>query len=92
MPGTRKLVWKAVTIGAGAGAMLVTRQVLKLAWGATSDSDPPGDPADRRRPVVEVLIWTLAISVGAGIARFIALRSAAAVWERATGEAPPVDA
>jgi hypothetical protein len=35
------------------------------------------------------MAWALAAAVGAGVARVVGLRVAAAGWQRVTGDAPP---
>jgi hypothetical protein len=37
----RSMVWKAVSYGAGAAAMLVTRRVLGAVWKETRGGEPP---------------------------------------------------
>ena len=88
-PG-KKLVWRAVSYGVGAAAALATRMALTKAWRGLADSSPPQDPGDRSVPLSRALIWMIAVSVGMGITRALAVRSAATVWEAATDEPPPV--
>ena len=83
------LVWKAVSLGTGAAAGALVEQLLSRVWRQTASQDPPTNPADRRRSWNEAILLGAAIGLGAGIARVVASRSAAAVWEAATNETPP---
>ena len=85
----KSLVWKGVTLGTGAAAGAAAQQVLALAWRKTAGHSPPDNPADRRTSWPEALLWGVAAGVGYGIARIVANRAAAAVWELAIDEAPP---
>jgi hypothetical protein len=86
---TKQLGWKALTYGTGAVTTLVTRQVLEAIWRRTHAEPPPDDPANLRSPWPQAAIWAIATGAGVGVARFLALRSAARVWEVATHEMPP---
>jgi hypothetical protein len=83
------LVWKAVSLAMGAAAGALVEQVLSRVWRQTASQEPPTNPADRRRSWNEALLWGAAIGLGAGVARVVANRSAAVVWEAATNETPP---
>jgi hypothetical protein len=85
----KSLVWKAITMAAGAGAGVVAERVLTVAWDKSVGHGPPKNPADRRTSWPEAILWGVATGIGFGIARVVANRSAAAVWELATDEAPP---
>jgi hypothetical protein len=81
--------WKVVALASGALAGLVTQRVLGTAWKATRGGDSPPAPADRRSSWTDALTWAVASGVGAGVARLVALRTAARVWEAAIHEPPP---
>lgn len=83
--------WKVVSTAAGIAGAVITRNVVSALWGALSRSeeDPPLNPADRDISWSTALQWAIAAGVGAGIARVISQRAAAAAWERATGSPPP---
>ena len=89
MPPAKKYGWKAVTVGLGALAGLATRAVLELMWKTLRGSPPPKVPADRRASWVDALSWAVATGVGVGVARLVAVRTAAMVWEAAVHEPPP---
>ena len=89
VPSVKKYGWKAVTVGLGALAGLATRGVLELMWKALRGSPPPKVPADRRSSWVDALSWAVATGVGVGVARLVAVRTAAVVWEAAIHEPPP---
>jgi Protein of unknown function (DUF4235) len=87
--GKKALLWKVVTLACATVAGLVTERALVVAFERSLSRAAPRDPADRRTPWPEALSWAAATGVGVGVARAIARRSAAAVWEAATDEAPP---
>lgn len=81
--------WKAVTVGLGALTGLATQRLLEVIWKALRGSTAPKVPADRRSSWADTLSWAIATGVGTGVARLLAIRSAAAVWEAAAHEPPP---
>jgi hypothetical protein len=81
--------WKAVTLGLGALTGLATQRVLEVIWKVLRGSTPPKVAADRRSSWAEALSWAVATGVGVGVARLLAMRSAAALWEAAVHEPPP---
>jgi len=83
----RSITWKAVSLGAGAVAAIAARNLLAKIWPGAQR--PPLNPADRRVDWSNALMWAVASGVGAGIARLVSTRGAAAAWESATGDAPP---
>jgi hypothetical protein len=85
---TKKLGWKAISYGAGALAGLVTQRVLEAAWKESRHASPPV-AADRDSSWMEALSWAIATGVGIGVARLLAIRTAAVVWEATTHEPPP---
>jgi hypothetical protein len=83
----KTLTYKALSTVAGIVAAVAARQIVSALW--RSDTDTPLNPAARRTSWREALAWGLATAVGAAVARVVALRAAAAGWEKATGETPP---
>lgn len=83
----KKLMYRSLSGLAAAGAALAARKLVSMVW--RSDTEPPLNPSDRRISWKEAMAWALASAVGAAVARVLALRSAAAGWEKATGETPP---
>jgi hypothetical protein len=81
--------WKVITLGSGAVAGLVTQRLLEAAWGGLRNQVPIPRPADRRATWTDAVSWAVATGVGAGVARLIAIRTAARVWEAAIHETPP---
>ena len=86
----RKVGWQIVSYGTGALAALATRRALTAAWQGVRRTPPPDDPANRQIPWPQALTWAIATSVGIGVARLVALRGAAAVWEATAHEPPPI--
>ena len=89
MPFAKKYGWKAVTVGLGALAGFAMQRVLGVIWEAVRGSTPPKVSADRRSSWVDALSWAVTTGVGVGVARLLAVRTAAAVWEAAVHEPPP---
>ena len=89
MLGAKKYGWKAFTIGLGALAGFVTTRALEVIWKALRGSMPPKTAADRRSSLVDALSWAVATGAGVGVARLLAIRSAATLWEVAAHEPPP---
>jgi len=88
----RHLVWGAVSYGSGALAMLAVRRGLSAAWSRRRSEPPPEGPRAAVAPLPAALTWAVAAGVGVAVARLVAIRSAARVWEAATDEPPPVEA
>ena len=89
MPFTKKYGWKAITIGLGALTGFVTKRVPEFIWKALRGATPPKVAADRRSSWADALSWAVATGVGVGVARLLAMRSAAVLWEAAVHEPPP---
>ena len=86
----QRAAWKAVSTVSGLVGAIATRKVLQAVWPAGEDgTGPPFNPADRRIAWPTALQWTLGAAVGAGLARLLSQRLAAAGWEAATGSPPP---
>ncbi|HSP30056.1 MAG TPA: DUF4235 domain-containing protein [Ilumatobacteraceae bacterium] len=83
----KKLSYNAMSTVAGIVAAVAARKLVSALW--RSDTQTPLNPADRRTSWREALAWGLATAVGAAVARIVALRGAAAGWEKMTGETPP---
>ena len=85
----KKYGWKVITLGSGAVAGLITQRLLEAAWKSLRGDMHPPMPADRRSSWADALSWAVATGVGAGVARLVAIRTAARMWEAATHELPP---
>jgi hypothetical protein len=83
------MIWRLVGALAGVLAGWITRKALVAIWHQSKGTDPPSNPAAPSTTWGEALIFTIASAVGIGVARLLAQRGAAAVWEAATGELPP---
>jgi hypothetical protein len=89
VPESKRFGWKVIAYGSGALAGLVTQRLLETAWKVLGHAAAPPMPADRRSSWVDALSWAIATGVGVGVARLLAIRMAAVVWEAATHEPPP---
>jgi hypothetical protein len=86
-----KLVWIAVSAGAGLLAGEAVRRGLALAWRGVHGTEPPDDAAAPELSWRDALLWTAAISLAGGLARLAAERGAAIAYQRMAGEPPPRD-
>jgi hypothetical protein len=80
-----RVAWRVTSGVAAALAGLGARRLVLLAW-PSDDRAPDEDP---RRSWPQALGWAVALGVAVGVARVVAVRGAARVWEGATGERPP---
>jgi hypothetical protein len=85
----KKYGWKAITIALGALVGLATQRLIEMPWKRLRGSSPPKVLADRRSPWGDAVSWAIASGVGVGVARLVAIRAAAGVWEAAVHEPPP---
>jgi hypothetical protein len=92
MKNPKQLAWQGVAIVSGTLAATAVRRVAVTTWRTTKHEDPPENPVARDVSWPDALVWTIAVAVGAAVARLVAQRGAAVVWERATGEPIPVPA
>ncbi|WP_165491837.1 DUF4235 domain-containing protein [Egibacter rhizosphaerae] len=83
------IAWKAGAAAAAFVAALTTRKVLNLLWTRLRGSEPPEDPTDPATGWGDAVGWTVATTVGVGVAQLVARRGAAAGWAKATGDSPP---
>lgn len=84
-----KIAWKTAAAGAGVLAGLAVRKLLAVGWRAARHEEPPTNPADPGTSWGEALAWTVAMAAGMGAAKLVAVRGAAAGWQKATGAPPP---
>jgi hypothetical protein len=86
----KRLAWQGVAIASGTLAAAAVRRAAVSTWRTTKHEDPPENPAARDVSWTDALMWTIAVAVGAAVARVVAQRGAAAAWEKATGDPPPI--
>ena len=89
VPDRKVLVWKVLSLVVGAAAGAASERLIEAVWTQVAPGDPPTNAADRRNGIPATLVWAAAVGIGAGVARAMTNRSAAALWEVATDEAPP---
>lgn len=87
---SKKMMWLAVSAGAGALGLAAVRSGLNQAWRLATDEDPPENPASSDVTWRDAIAWTLATGIVVELARLFALRGAAAGWQRFLGEKPPL--
>jgi hypothetical protein len=84
-----EVLWKALATGASIVAAMAARNLATASWQKAAGGDPPTNPADPKTSWSEAIGWTVLVGVLAGVARLVARRSAAEVWESWQGELPP---
>lgn len=84
-----EMTWKLVGLASGVLSAKASRTVAEKVWIKTKGGDPPRNPASFQTTWPEALGWAVATGVAAGVARLVATRGAAHVWQRATGSLPP---
>lgn len=85
----KEIGWKVVGAAAAFAAAAATRSLLESGWRRARRADPPANPESPSTGWGEALTWAALTGMAVGIARMVAARSAAASWQRATGELPP---
>jgi hypothetical protein len=90
-PNKKRLAWQGVAAASGTLAAMAVRQAAVTTWRTTKHEDPPENPAARDVSWTDAMTWAIAVAIGAAVARVVAQRGAAAAWERATGDPPPIE-
>ena len=85
-------LWQGVALVSGTVAATLVRRLAVTTWRSTKHEDPPENPIARDVGWNDALTWAIAVGVGAAVARVVAQRGAAAAWEKATGDPPPIAA
>ncbi len=85
----KQLAWKAVSAGAAAISVLVTRRVITAVWQRFGGEPPPEGAADRKVTWRAALTFAIAMGVGIAVAKVVTARLSARAWEAAMHEAPP---
>jgi hypothetical protein len=81
--------WRGLTLASGVLSALLARRLVAALWARAKGTDHPMDPSDRSTNWSTALAWAVASGVGVGVARVVGQRTAARVWETATGSSPP---
>lgn len=89
MPDKDELLWKGLATGASIIAAVAARNLATAGWKRSAGGDPPTNPADPSTSWGEAIGWTVLVGVLAGLARLVARRSAAEVWQSVQGQTPP---
>ena len=84
-----KTAWKVGGTLTAVAAGYAARKLMMAGWRAAKHNDPPSNPASRTTTWGEALSWAVASGVGMAVARLIAMRGAAAGWEKFRGALPP---
>ena len=89
MAAVAKVGWKVVGVATGLAAAKATRKALDVGWRKTRGGEPPRNPASRETDWSEAVAWAVASGIALGLARLLAARGTAKLWEKATGSLPP---
>ena len=84
----RPKIWQALATLASVGAAVAVRNATSAVWKKRTGHEPPTNPADPDTDWGEAITWTLVTGALVGVARLVARRGAARVWEKAEGELP----
>lgn len=82
-------MWKALSTLAAVGAAAAARNAASAVWRNRTGHEPPTNPADPDTDWAEAIGWTLVTGALVGVARLVARRGAAMVWEKIEGDLPP---
>lgn len=82
-------MWKALSTLAVVGAAAAARNAASAMWRKRTGHEPPTNPADPDTNWSEAIGWTLVTGALVGVARLVAHRGAAKVWEKIEGDRPP---
>lgn len=88
MASGNSLLWKAAATLASIGAGLAARNVATKVWKRTRGGDPPTNPADPETGWGEAIGWTVVVGALVGVARLMARRGTAGLWQQAADELP----
>jgi len=83
------MMWKALATLVSIGAAVAARNATSALWRKRTGHEPPINPADPDTDWGEAIAWTLATGALVGVARLVARRGAARVWQQVEGELPP---
>jgi hypothetical protein len=83
---SRELMWTAISSAVAIGASLFARKAVTVGWERLAGHEPPVEDDDADVSWTEAIAWAAAIGAAVGVARVVSRRSAAVVWEKATGE------
>ena len=89
MAAVAKVGWKVVGVATGLAAAKATRKAMDVGWSKTRGGEPPRNPASRETDWNEAIAWAVASGIALGLARLLAARGTAKLWEKATGSLPP---
>jgi hypothetical protein len=84
-----KFVYKVFGALAGVLAARAARSVLDKGWNRAKGVEPPRNPAAPGVGWNDAVAWAVASGIAAGLARLLATRGSARVWEKTTGHLPP---
>ena len=82
------LTWKVFATVSAVTAGIVTRKVLTVAFRKITGKPPPANPEAPTTTWREALGWAALSGAAMGLARMLATRKAAVVYQKSTGHLP----
>ena len=74
---SKKLRWYVLSGAAAMAASFLTRNALRKGWNTATGEDPPLNPESAKTTWGEAVVWTVAVSVVAGLSQLVARRGLA---------------
>ena len=82
------LTWKLFATVSAVSAGIVTRKVLTMTFRKATGKPPPANPEAPATSWQEALGWAVVSGAAMGLARMLATRKAAVVYQKSTGHLP----
>jgi hypothetical protein len=87
VPG--KQAWSLLGGLTATGSGVAAKKALHKAWKAVTGTEPPANPEHPRTTWPEAIAYAMISGAIVGLARLVARKVAANVWEKRTGALPP---
>jgi hypothetical protein len=84
-----KQTWSVVGGLSAVGGGTVAKKALHRAWKLVTGNEPPANPEHPRTTWPEAIAYALVSGAIMGVARLVARKYAATLWEKRTGALPP---
>lgn len=86
---TSKSAWRTLDAGASVLAGLAAPALTRVIWRSVTSKPVPKSARSSEITMAEAILWAAMAGAFAQVIRTVAARSAAAYWERSTGNKPP---
>lgn len=84
-----KQAWTLVGGLSAIGGGTVAKKALHKVWKGVTGKEPPANPEHPRTTWAEAIAYALVSGALMGLARLVARKYAATMWEKRTGALPP---